>query len=61
MPEPIRASDADREAVIERLSRSFAAGRLDVDEFEERVAKACEARTMAELTALIRDLPGGLW
>jgi hypothetical protein len=61
MPEPIRASDADREAVIERLSRSFAQGRLDAEEFEERVAKACQARTTAELTALIRDLPGGLW
>ncbi|HEX4017815.1 MAG TPA: DUF1707 domain-containing protein [Frankiaceae bacterium] len=61
MPEPIRASDADREAVIERLSRAMAQGRLTTDEFEERVAKACEARTTAELTALIRDLPGGLW
>jgi hypothetical protein len=61
MPEHIRASDADREVVIERLSRSFAQGRLTADEFEERVAKACEARTTAELTALIRDLPGGLW
>jgi hypothetical protein len=61
MPEHLRASDSDREAVIERLSRSFAQGRLTADEFEERVAKAYEARTTAELTALIRDLPGGLW
>ncbi len=61
MPEPIRASDADREAAIERLSRALAQGRLTMDEFEERVAKACEARTMAELTPLTRDLPGGLW
>ncbi len=61
MPEPIRASDADREAAIERLARSFAQGRLTMDEFEERVAKACEARTVAELNSLIRDLPGGLW
>jgi hypothetical protein len=61
MPSPIRASDADREAVIERLSRSFAQGRLTAEEFEERVAKACEARTTAELKMLISDLPGGLW
>ena len=61
MPEHIRASDADREVAIERLSRSFAQGRLTADEFEERVAKAWAARTTAELTALIRDLPGGLW
>jgi hypothetical protein len=61
MPEPMRASDADREAVIERLTRAYAQGRLTSDEFEERVAKACEARTTAELTALTRDLPGGLW
>jgi tape measure domain-containing protein len=61
MPEQVRASDADRDAVIERLSRAFAQGRLTADEFEERVATACAARTMAELLALTRDLPGGLW
>ncbi len=61
MPEHIRASDADREAVVERLSRSFAQGRLTADEFDERVAQAWASRTVAELAALIRDLPGGLW
>ena len=61
MPEHIRVSDADREAAIERLSRAFSQGRLTAEEFEERVAKACDARTMAELLPLTRDLPGGLW
>jgi len=52
-----RASDADREAVVERLSAHGAAGRMDADELGQRTAAALRARTVAELEALEADLP----
>lgn len=58
--EPIRrrpASDADRERTVSRLNTAHAEGRLDVTEFEERVAAAYEARTYAELAATQQALP----
>lgn len=54
-----RASDADRERVIERLRVAHTEGRLDIHEFDERVAAAWRARTYGELDALIADLPPG--
>ena len=36
-------------------------GRLSVDEFDDRVARAYAATTRGELTGLTRDLPGHLW
>ncbi|MEU8774053.1 DUF1707 domain-containing protein [Streptomyces sp. NPDC048606] len=58
-PEPggMRASDADRERVVERLRDAVAEGRLDMDEFEERLDAAYASRTYAELEPLTRDLP----
>lgn len=59
----LRASDADRQAVVERLRRAHDEGRLDLGEFDERTRSAYAARTYAELAALISDLPaesGGL-
>ena len=53
----LRASDADREAVVDRLAAHGAAGRLDADELEQRTAAALRARTVAELEALQADLP----
>jgi Domain of unknown function (DUF1707) len=53
----LRASDADREAAIEALHRHAAAGRLDVDELEERIEKAYAAKMLSELAALQVDLP----
>ena len=53
----LRASDADREKVAERLSRHAAEGRLDHDELEDRVAAAYAAKTEGELALLLRDLP----
>jgi len=53
----LRASDADREAVVERLATHGAAGRLDAAELEQRTAAALGARTVAELQALEADLP----
>jgi hypothetical protein len=54
----IRASDAEREAVAERLRAHGAAGRLDVDDLEERVGAAYAAATRGELARLLEDLPG---
>ncbi|MCP2164814.1 DUF1707 SHOCT-like domain-containing protein [Goodfellowiella coeruleoviolacea] len=53
----IRASDADRAAVTERLDTAFAEGRLDVAEYEQRTGLAMSAKTMGELAQLTRDLP----
>ncbi|HTF47081.1 MAG TPA: DUF1707 domain-containing protein [Pseudonocardia sp.] len=55
--EELRAADVDRERVAERLSRAHAEGRIDLVEFDERVAAAYAARTYAELTPLTADLP----
>lgn len=56
LPE-LRASDADRERVVERLRDAVAEGRLDMEEFEERLDAAYKSRTYAELEPLTRDLP----
>lgn len=56
MPE-LRASDADRDRVVERLRDAVAEGRLDMEEFEERLDAAYKSRTYAELEPLTRDLP----
>lgn len=51
-----RASDQDREQVVERLREAAADGRLDMDEFNERMTSAYSARTRPELTPLLADL-----
>ncbi|MDT0435862.1 MULTISPECIES: DUF1707 domain-containing protein [Streptomyces] len=53
----LRASDADRDRVAEILRDALAEGRLDMEEFEERLEAAYRARTYGELTPLTRDLP----
>lgn len=53
----IRASDPDRERVVEALQRHSAAGRLTLDEFDQRSAAAYAARTIGDLHAIIADLP----
>jgi hypothetical protein len=52
-----RASDRDREAVAELLRRHHLAGRLSLEEFEERLAAAHRAVTLGDLAALHEDLP----
>ena len=54
-----RASTADRDAVIETLSRHCTEGRLSMEEFEDRVAEAGAAKTGNELAEALRDLPEG--
>jgi Domain of unknown function (DUF1707) len=57
-PNPsIRASDADRERVVEVLRQHTAEGRITADEFEERMTAAYDARTMGALAELTTDLP----
>ncbi len=53
----IRASDADRERVVEILRQHTAEGRITADEFEERMTAAYAARTMGALAELTTDLP----
>jgi beta-phosphoglucomutase-like phosphatase (HAD superfamily) len=53
----MKASDADRDAVLSELSEHFQAGRLTSAEFDERAGQALAARTYGELRNLLRDLP----
>lgn len=54
----LRASDADRERVVQALRRHCAEGRLTADELDERLDRAFAARTLGELDRLVIDLPG---
>jgi hypothetical protein len=54
----LRASDADRDAVLTALSEHFQAGRLTSDEFDERSGAALSAKTLGDLDGLMTDLPG---
>jgi hypothetical protein len=53
----LRASDADREDIAERLRHAAAEGRLLAEELEERLGKTFKARTYGELDAVVADLP----
>jgi Domain of unknown function (DUF1707) len=53
----LRASDSDRDEVVERLRAATAEGRLRVGELEQRLEDAFRARTYGELDALVADLP----
>ncbi|HYZ80058.1 MAG TPA: DUF1707 domain-containing protein [Solirubrobacteraceae bacterium] len=55
LPE-LRASDADRERVVEVLRRATSDGQLTVDELEERIPTAYAALTRIELERLTADL-----
>jgi Domain of unknown function (DUF1707) len=53
----LRVSDAERQAVADRLGEHFADGRLDQAEFDDRIGRAMNAKTRADLTGLFDDLP----
>lgn len=53
----IRASDQDREVVVSALREAFTAGRLTLEEFDERMTAAYASRTWGELRKLTEDLP----
>jgi hypothetical protein len=54
----LRASDSDRDAVVDRLRAAAGEGRLEPEELEERVDRALHARTYGDLAELLADLPG---
>jgi Domain of unknown function (DUF1707) len=53
---PIRASDQERESVVDVLRDAYTDGRLTLDEFEERTSSAYAAKTWTDLRKLTADL-----
>jgi hypothetical protein len=53
----MRASDGDRERVVQALQEQVGEGRLTLAEFEERSGIAYDAKTVGELRVLTEDLP----
>jgi len=54
----IRAGDEDRRRATDALSAHHADGRLEFEEFSERMEAASTARYLDELPPLFADLPG---
>ncbi|GIF72938.1 DUF1707 SHOCT-like domain-containing protein [Asanoa siamensis] len=52
-----RASDDDRQRVVELLQEHTAVGRLTLEEFTDRVDNAYSARTLRDLAVVTSDLP----
>ncbi len=57
-PHEVRIGDAERERAQTTLGDHYAAGRLDHDEYSERLDRIWDARTRAELDPVFADLPG---
>jgi len=53
-----RASDADRDQIVDRLHKAATEGRIASSELEQRVSTALKAQTYRELEATVSDLPG---
>jgi hypothetical protein len=49
--------DADRDAAVKRLQRSYVEGRVTADELVERLGLALTSRTVADLAAARHGLP----
>ena len=57
-PDPrLRISDSDRERAMADLAMHYADGRLDHEEYDERLDAIWTARTRADLAVLFSDLP----
>jgi hypothetical protein len=56
VPAPRPPTPERRDITIDALSALFAAGRLEMEDFEARVERAIKARTVPELDALVADL-----
>ncbi len=54
----MRVGDAERAEIADRLAKHFSDGRLDEAEFNERLDRAMRAKTMADMSGLLSDLPG---
>ncbi len=55
----LRASDTDREQVIDTLKVAFIQGRLTKGELDVELGQALAARTYAQLAAVIAGIPAG--
>jgi hypothetical protein len=55
--EQMRAADADRQAVADKLRIALGEGRLELHEYDERVQRAYSAKTYGDLSPLLADLP----
>ncbi|MFC4907929.1 DUF1707 SHOCT-like domain-containing protein [Actinomadura gamaensis] len=55
----MRASDADRDRVADRLREALADGRITAEEHAERIDAVYKAKTYADLEPVLADLPGG--
>ncbi len=55
----MRAATADRERAADVLKAAFAEGRLDQDEYADRLDQVYAAKTYGQLAALTADLPAG--
>ena len=53
----MRVSAQERDETVQRLQTAFVEGRLNDEEFDERVRAALAARTRVELERLLADLP----
>ena len=56
-PDEVRISDADRQAVADRLRAAHGDGYIDLSEFDERIAEVWRMRTRGDLARVTRDLP----
>lgn len=56
-PGALRASDADRDRMIDTLKTAYVQGRLTSDELSLRTGRALESRTYAELAAITASIP----
>ncbi|HUB21151.1 MAG TPA: DUF1707 domain-containing protein [Streptosporangiaceae bacterium] len=57
-PMGMRASDDERQQVVERLRAGIEDGRLTMEEYVERAGRAYQAVTYGDLAPLYADLPG---
>jgi hypothetical protein len=55
----MRASDHDRQEIVDRLRGALDDGRLTLEEYLDRMARAYQAVTYADLAPLCADLPAG--
>jgi hypothetical protein len=53
----MRASDSERQQVVDRLRAAMEDGRLKMDEYVDRMGQAYEAVTYGDLARLVTDLP----
>jgi DUF1707 SHOCT-like domain len=54
---PIRASDKERDSVVDVLRDAYTDGRITLEEFEERTSAAYASKTWTDLRELTSDLP----